>query len=140
MEFLLLSRFYWLSISLARSFLTHRLMETQHMRPTGFSQARRTEKTVFKTLRRRVYGYSDNDYFYLKVGLKQEGIGINLTKLMTGPKILSVRTAFSLFFSTSGKNPPLFFETLLTQSLLYSKVLFVRKTFSGSSVGRAGGC
>ena len=64
------------------------------MRSTGFPQARRTEKTVFKTLRRRVYGYSDNDYFYLKVGLKQEGIGINLTKLMAGPKILSMRTRF----------------------------------------------
>ena len=69
-------------------------METQHMRPTGFSQARRTEQTVFKTLRRRAYGYSDNDYFYLKVGLKQEGIGINPTKLMARPKILSMRTRF----------------------------------------------
>ena len=62
------------------------------------------EQTVFKTLRRRVYGYSDNDYFYLKGGLKQEEIGISPTKLMTGPKILSVRTAFSLFFWVYLKN------------------------------------
>ena len=83
------------------------------MRSTGFPQARRTEKTVFKTLRRRAYGYSDNDYFYLKVGLKQEGIGINLTKLMTGPKILSVRTAFSLFFFGIRKESSFIFRNLI---------------------------
>ena len=63
-----------------------------------FSSGKVDGTDSFMTFRRRVYGYSDNDYFYLKVGLKQEGIGINLTNLMTGPKILSVRTAFSLFF------------------------------------------
>ena len=67
----------------------------------------------FMTFRRRVYGYSDNDYFYLKVGLKQEGIGINLTKLMTGPKILSVRTAFSLFFFGIRKESSFIFRNLI---------------------------
>ena len=65
-------------------------LEPHVIRPT----ARWTERIVFKTLRRRVYGYSDNDYFCLKVGLKQSQIGLNLTKLMAGPIILSVRTRF----------------------------------------------
>ena len=65
-------------------------LEPHLIRPT----ARWTEQTVFKTLRRRAYGYSDNDCFYLKVGLKQEEIGLNPTKLMAGPKILSMRTRF----------------------------------------------
>ena len=137
MEFLLLLRFiaaFHFTCQVFSGIICS--LEPHLIRPT----ARWTEQTVFKTLRRRVYGYSDNDYFYLKVGLKQSQICLNPTKLMAGPIILSMRTAFSLFFSTSGKNPPLFFEILLTQSLLYSKVLFVRKTFSGSSVGRAGGC
>ena len=59
-----------------------------------FSSGKVDGTDSFMTFRRRVYGYSDNDYFYLKVGLKQEGIGINLTKLMAGPKILSMRTRF----------------------------------------------
>ena len=84
-------------------------LEPHLIRPT----ARWTEQTVFKTLRRRVYGYSDNDYFYLKVGLKQEEIGLNLTKLMDGLKILSVRNAFSLFFFGIRKESSFIFRNLI---------------------------
>ena len=59
-----------------------------------FSSGKVDGTDSFMTFRRRVYGYSDNDYFYLKGGLKQEEIGISPTKLMTGPKILSMRTRF----------------------------------------------
>ena len=84
-----------------------------------FSSGKADGKDSFMTFRRRVYGYSDNDYFYLKVGLKQEGIGINLTKLMTGPKILSVRTAFSLFFFGIRKESSFIFLFLIdTKSAL----------------------
>ena len=79
------------------------------IRPT----ARWTEQTVFKTLRRRAYVYSDNNYFYLKVGLKQEGIGINLTKLMAVPIILSMRTAYSLFFFGIRKESSFIFRNLI---------------------------
>lgn len=69
--------------------------------------------SFFKTLRRRAYGYSDNDYFYLKVGLKQLRIGINLTKLMAGPIILSMRTAYSLFFFGIRKESSFIFRNLI---------------------------
>lgn len=69
--------------------------------------------SFFKTLRRRAYGYSDNDYFYLKVGLKQSRIGLNPTKLMAGPIILSVWTAFSLFFFGIRKESSFIFRNLI---------------------------
>ena len=78
-----------------------------------FSSVKVDGTDSFMTFRRRVYGYSDNDYFYLKVGLKQEEIGLNPTKLMTGPKILSVRTAFSLFFFGIRKESSFIFRNLI---------------------------
>ena len=94
MEFLLLSRFYWLSISLAGSFLTPRLLGNTLHETYRFFSGKVDGTDSFMTFRRRVYGYSDNDYFYLKVGLKQSQICLNPTKLMAGPKILSMRTRF----------------------------------------------
>ena len=110
MEFLLLLRFiaaFHFTCQVFSGIICS--LEPHLIRPT----ARWTEQTVFKTLRRRAYGYSDNDYFYLKVGLKQEGIGINLTKLMAGPIILSMRTAFSLFFFGIRKESSFIFRNLI---------------------------
>ena len=78
-----------------------------------FSSGKVDGTDSFMTFRRRVYGYSDNDYFYLKVGLKQSQIGLNPTKLMAGPKILSVRTAFSLFFFGIRKESSFIFRNLI---------------------------
>ena len=113
MEFLLLSRFYWLSISLAGSFLTPRLLGNTLHETYRFFSGKVDGTDSFMTFRRRAYVYSDNDYFYLKGGLKQEEIGISPTKLMTGPKILSVRTAFSLFFFGIRKESSFIFRNLI---------------------------
>lgn len=78
-----------------------------------FSSGKMDGTDSFKTLMRRAYGYSDNDYFYLKVRLKQSRIGLNPTKLMAGPKILSVRTAFSLFFFGIRKESSFIFRNLI---------------------------
>ena len=78
-----------------------------------FSSGKVDGTDSFMAFRRRAYGYSDNDYFYLKVGLKQSQIGLNPTKLMAGPKILSVRAAFSLFFFGIRKESSFIFRNLI---------------------------
>ena len=84
-----------------------------------FSSGKVDGTDSFMTFRRRVYGYSDNDYFYLKVGLKQSQICLNPTKLMAGPKILSMRTRFLPILFHIRKESSFIFRNLIdTKSAL----------------------